>query len=193
MNEEEFFKFIKKLNTPTKIQDFLNTLKNNKTDNISSPKKAIKSKKAHCLEGALIAYAALTMNNKKVYLMDIRAKNYDLDHVVALFKENGLWGAISKTSYPVLRYRDPVFKTPRELAMSYFSEYFLEDGEKTMRSFSTLFSINGRGNKWMTTDDDLYEIGWEIDNIKHFDIAPVESIKKLRKADKEERERVFKK
>jgi hypothetical protein len=193
MTDKEFFKFIKKLNTPIKIQDFLNTLEENKTDNIFSPKKAIENKKAHCLEGALIAHCAFILNNKVSFLLDIRSKKSDLDHVVTLFKEDGLWGAISKTFYPVLRFRDPVFKSARELVMSYFPEYFLENGEKTMIDFSTPFSLEKRDNSWMTTEEDLYEIGWEIDSIKHFDIAPKKVLKKLRKADTEEILRVFNK
>jgi len=141
MTDKEFFIFLKKLNTPTKIQDFLNSLENNKKDTIFSPKLAVLNKKAHCMEGALIAHCAFILNNKKSFLLDIRSKKKDLDHIVTLFREDGLWGAISKTSYPVLKFRDPVFKNVRELVMSYFSEYFLEDGEKTMLDFSTPFSL----------------------------------------------------
>ncbi len=191
MTDKEFFKFLKKLNTPTKIQDFLNTLDENKTDDIFSPKKSIENKKVHCLEGALIAHACFILNKKESFLLDIKSKRNDLDHVITVFKENGLYGAISKTSYPVLKYRDPIFKNIRELAMSYFSEYFLENGEKTMLSYSAPFSLEKRKNSWMTTNEDLYEIGWEIDNIKHFEIAPKKAMQKLRKADKDEIFRVF--
>lgn len=186
MTDEEFFKFLKKLNSPTKIQDFLNTLENNKADTVFSPKVSIENKTAHCLEGALIAHACFILNKKESFLLDIKSKRNDLDHVIAVFKEGGLYGAISKTSYPVLKYRDPIFKNIRELAMSYFSEYFLENGEKTMLSYSAPFSLEKRKNSWITTNEDLYEIGWEIDNIKHFEIAPKKAMQKLRKADKDE-------
>lgn len=193
MTDKEFFVFLKKLNTPTKIQDFLNTLKNNKKDTVLSPKLSIERNIAHCLEGALIAHAAFILNKKKSFLLDIRSKRYDLDHVITVFEEDGLWGAISKTSYPVLRFRDPVFKSARELVMSYFPEYFLEDGEKTMLDYSAPFTLQKRNRDWITTKEDLYEIGWEIDNIKHFDIAPKKALKRLRKADKDEVQRVFSK
>lgn len=191
MTDKEFFKFIKKLNTPKKVQDFLDTLGVNKKDTVSSPRVCILNKKAHCLEGALLAHSAFMACGRESYLLDIKSKREDLDHVVVLFKEKDFWGAISKTSYPVLRFRDPVFKNPRELAMSYFSEYFLEDGRKTMLSFSRLFSLKNRSKNWMTTNEDLYEIGWEIDNIKHFRVAPLKNLRFLRRAHPIERVRVF--
>lgn len=191
MTEKQFESKIKKLKTPKKIQDFLNSLKNNKEDSVSSPKVCLEKNKAHCLEGALIAHCAFLLNGKESFLVDIKSKKNDLDHVVTLFKENGLWGAISKTSYPVLRFRDPVFRNPRELVMSYFPEYFLENGKKTMLAYSTLFSLKKRKKDWMVSTDDLYEIGWEIDVIKHFPIAPKKSLSRLRDADKEEVKRVF--
>lgn len=193
MTDKEFLRFLKKLNTPKKIQDFLNTLENNKADTVFSPKKSIENKTAHCLEGALIAHACFILNKKESFLLDIKAKRNDLDHVVAVFKEGGLYGAISKTSYSVLKFRDPVFKNARELVMSYFSEYFLENGEKTMLSYSSPFSLKKRNISWITTNEDLYEIGWEIDNVKHFEIAPQKVMKKLRKADADEVSRVFEK
>lgn len=193
MTDKEFLRFLKKLNTPKKIQDFLNTLENNKADTVFSPKKSIENKTAHCLEGALIAHACFILNKKESFLLDIKAKRNDLDHVVAVFKEGGLYGAISKTSYSVLKFRDPVFKNARELVMSYFSEYFLENGEKTMLSYSSPFSLKKRNRSWIATNEDLYEIGWEIDNVKHFEIAPQKVMKKLRKADADEVSRVFEK
>lgn len=193
MSEEEIFKILKKLNTPSKIQDFLNTLKHNKGDCVFSPKYSILRRKAHCLEGALIAHTCFILNKKKSFLIDIKSRKEDLDHVVVVFKENGFWGAVSKTSYPVLRFRDPVFKSIRELIMSYFPEFFLENGKKTMISYSRPFSLLKRKDNWQTTKEDLYEIGWELDILKHFSIAPHKTLSKLRLADREEMERVFRK
>ena len=113
-------RILSKLSSPKKIQDFLN--------------KAPKS--IHCLDGALFAALALWYHGEKPLLMDLASTPYDYDHVVALFRKYGCWGAISKTNHAVLRYRDPVYLTLRELAMSYFHEYFLDDGVKTLRSYS---------------------------------------------------------
>ncbi len=99
------------------------------------------------MEGAVFAAAVLAYHNQQPLLMDIQSTEVDFDHVVALFKQNGRWGAISKTNHPVLRYRDPVYASVRELAMSYFHEYFLgpqfkgRRGQKTMRAYSKPFDL----------------------------------------------------
>jgi hypothetical protein len=93
------------------------------------------------MEGALLAAAILEFHGHKPLLLDLRSTNDDLDHVVALFKQFGCWGAISKTNHVVLRYREPVYKTLRELAMSYFHEYFLDNGKKTLREYSVPFDL----------------------------------------------------
>ena len=96
----------------------------------------LRAGKAHCMEGALLAAAILEFHGHKPLLLDLRSTSEDLDHVVALFKQNGYWGAISKTNHVVLRYREPIYGSVRELAMSYFHEYFLDNGKKTLREYS---------------------------------------------------------
>ena len=110
---------------------------------------------------------------------------YDYDHVVAVFKQDGFFGAISKTNHAVLRYREPVYKTIRELVMSYFHEYFLNTGKKTLREYSELLDLN-KFNKlnWRTSDKNLFEIPEYLDTIKHHKILSPKQIKNLRKADK---------
>src|SRR5690606_22648808 len=130
-------KIIKKLNTPSKIQDFLNSLEINieeDGDTSYSPRTVLKKRKAHCVEGAVLAAAILRFHGQKPLILDLETSNDDFDHVIALFNKNGYWGAISKTNHAVLRYREPVYKTIRELVMSYFHEYFLnKNGKKTLR------------------------------------------------------------
>ncbi|MDO8516469.1 MAG: hypothetical protein Q7S28_04410 [bacterium] len=179
---------LRRLSTPAKIQDFLNALPFNKEkggETCMSPRRVLRARRAHCLEGAMLAAAALGLHEKPMLLLDLRSAAHDHDHVVALFRERGRWGAVSKTNHAVLRYRDPVYKTVRELAMSYFHEYFLDDGEKTMRSYSKPFSL-ARFNKrnWMTDERDLWHIGDALDKSPHFPIAPLSTLKRLRSADK---------
>ncbi len=108
----------------------------------------------------------------------------DEDHVVALFSAHGRYGAISKTSHAVLRYREPVYKTIRELAMSYFHEYFTDDGKKTLRSFSKPFDIEKHfGTDWIDSAEDLYEIAVALDEHPHEDILSPKMAKGLRLAD----------
>ncbi len=178
---------LKKLNTPAKVQDFLNSFpfnfeKNGET--LKSPLFVLQEKKAHCFEGALLGAYILSLYGYTPYLLHLKSVKEDYDHVIAPFKQNGFWGALSKTNHAVLRYREPVYKNIRELVLSFFHEYFLDDGKKTLRQYSTLFNLNTLKNAWATSEKDLWEIDKKLDKIKHFDIVPKNYIKKLRKADK---------
>ena len=127
-----------RLDTPQKIQDFLDRLPANfepDGDTVMSPRRVLQARIAHCAEGALFAAAALSFHGRQVWLMDIRALPRDQDHIVALFKERGAWGAISKTNHAILRWRDPIYASARELAMSYAHEYCLPSGKKSMLDF----------------------------------------------------------
>lgn len=181
-------KLFKKLNTPQKVQDYINSLPFNfgKDTTFSSPRVSIINKKADCLEGALLAAAILEFHGHKPLIMDLRAtqKPFDYDHVVVVFKHFGCYGAISKTNHAVLRYREPAYKTVRELVMSYFHEYFLNDGQKTLREYSEPFNLN-RINylDWRTTEENLWKIHETLDGAKHYPVLSKEQIKNLRRAD----------
>jgi hypothetical protein len=178
-------KLFKKLNTPGKIQDFLDTLKINfekQGDTCSSPRIVLKRKTAHCIEAAIFAAAVMIFNNQKPLLLDLKANSKDFDHVVCLFKKNGLWGAISKSNHAALRYREPIYKSIRELAMSFFHEYLTPKGEKTLRKYSRPFSLSKYGTNWFTVDYDLWQIANELDQIKHYNMIPAGL--KLRRASK---------
>lgn len=194
MNKIEYtkdeIKLFKKLNTPAKIQDYLNSLAFNfeeDGDTCMSPREVIKNKKAHCMEGAMFASAILEFHGYKPTVLDLRSikRPYDYDHVVAVFKQFGSFGAISKTNHAVLRYREPVYKNVRELALSFFHEYFLNNnGKKTLREYSIPFDLNYFNKlNWRTTDENLFEISFYLDEIKHFRILSKEQEKNLRKAD----------
>lgn len=183
---------MQKLNTPAKVQDFLNGLKFNFEGDggqtLKSPVRILREKNAHCLEGALLGAYILSLHGHKPLLLHLKTTKGDFDHVVALFKEGGLWGALSKTNHGVLRYREPVYKSIRELVMSYFHEYFLDNGRKTLRRYSRPLDLNVFEKGWELDEEDLWGIDEELDKIKHYDIAPKKVFKKLRLADKIERE-----
>jgi hypothetical protein len=179
----------KKLDSPKKIQDFLTfKIKHNPAkDGVEcrSPRQVLKLGKAHCMEGALLAAAILEFHGHKPLLMDLRSTNNDLDHVIALYRQFDCWGAISKTNHVVLRYREPIYKSVRELAMSFFHEYFLDSGKKTLREYSVPFNANQLNYlDWRTTQKDLVEVPGILDKAKHFKILSLAQIKNLRKADK---------
>lgn len=181
---EDELKILKKLNTPKKVQDFLDSLPINFDDETyMSPRRVLREHKAHCVEGAIFAAAVLWLHGQKPLLLDLEASKSDLDHVVALFRSDGHWGAISKTNHAVLRYREPVYKNVRELAMSYFHEYFLDDGRKTLRSFSIPFNLANLGKNWVTAEEELWYIGEALDQLPHHQILTRSKITSLRPAD----------
>lgn len=189
LTKKEFLIF-KKLDTPIKIQDFLNQLPINyekKGETNMSPRRALREQKAHCFEGALIAALALWINGEEPLIMDMRSTLDDWDHVLALYKQNGHWGAISKTNHATIRYRDPVYRSIRELVMSYFHEWFMNiNGKKTLRNFSNPYNLKKQGMDWITSEKDLWHLVKVLDRLPHFDVAPKKNLKLLRPADKME-------
>ena len=175
-----------KLSTPSKIQDYLDTLPINfepEGETYMSPRRLIKAKTAHCFEGALLAAAALAYHGQKPLLMDLRTIAPYEDHVITLFRSGGCWGAISKTNHAILRYRDPVYRSPRELAMSYFHEYVETDGTKSLREYSAPVDLSRYSpEKWVTVGDDLHWLVDALDASHHSPIAPQKNMPHLRRA-----------
>lgn len=183
----EMVRVYKKLNRPWKVQDFLNDIKINfeeDGDTHYSPKKVLEFGKAQCMEGAGLAASIFRFHGGKPFVLDLRTKVGDVDHVVAVYEWGGFFGAISKTNHGVLRYRDPIYKNMRELALSYFHEYFLDTGEKTLREYSDLFDLSRFDDLyWETTDEYLWQIPQELDESKHFSLFDDRHAKSLRPAD----------
>jgi hypothetical protein len=178
-------KLFKSLNTPAKLQDYLNTLKHNPKDTWRSPRGVIKSGEAYCIEGAILAAGVLQFHGHKPLILDIRGFDPDVDHVLAVYKQRGFFGAISKTNHAVLRYREPVYKTLRELVMSFFHEYFLDSGKKTLRDYSKLVDLSQFNKKqWQTSEKNLEYIAEYLDGVKHYKILKPWQKRNLRKADK---------
>lgn len=182
-NQQEM-KLLHTLNSPVKIQDYLETLKINFKDTCMSPRRVLREKKAHCIEGAMLATAALWINGERPLVLDLKAVDHDEDHAVTVFRRNGCWGAISKTNHAVLRYREPVYRNIRELVMSYFHEYFMNDGKKTLRQYSAPLDLSRfikRG--WTTVEEDIWYIPEYLDNMPHWPILNRQALATLRKAD----------
>ncbi len=180
-------RLLRRLNTPRRIQDFLETLRyshDHGRDMLRSPRRVLQERSAHCIEGAMLAAAAFWVNGERPLLLDLRSTPDDLDHVVAPFRRHGCWGAVSKTNHAVLRYREPVYRTLRELAVSYFHEYFLDDGRKTMRDFSVPYDLARRhGTAWLTSGEDLWHVAEELDSSPHTLLLGAGQRRELRRAD----------
>lgn len=180
---------LKKLNTPQKIQDFLDKMPINKElkgETCTSPLLTLRRNKAHCMEGALVAALALWLNGQKPLIMDLKTTDDDFDHIVALYKKDGFWGGITKTSHGVLRYREPIYRDLRELAVSFFHEYFLDNGKKTLRAYSEPFDLSKWKENWVTCEDDLWDLEKAIDKSPHHKLLTNKQIRNLRKASKTE-------
>lgn len=176
-------RLFERLSSPALIQRYLNGLAYDSDDEARSPRWVIREKKAHCFEGALFAAAALRRLGHPPLLVDIRSRNDD-DHVLAVFKERGHWGAVAKSNYTVLRFREPVYRSLRELVMSYFDVYFNPIGQKTMRSYSLPVDLSQFDDRnWMTTDDDLEYIGDKLNAVKHIPVLTPAMIRSLTTAD----------
>ncbi|MBI2670519.1 hypothetical protein HYX18_00865 [Candidatus Woesearchaeota archaeon] len=185
-NKQEL-EILKKLNSPKKIQNFLDKLKINfelNGETCMSPRLVLRTQMAHCFEGALLAAATLRVNGRKPLIVDLATARDDQDHVIAIFKENGCWGAITKTNHYMLRYRDPIYKTIKELVMSYFHEYYDDYGNKNLRAYSMPIDLS-RFDKhgWMTSEDDVWYIYKYLFKVPHKKIMTNSQILKLRKAD----------
>ena len=175
---------LKSLNTPYKIQSYLDKIPYHLADTAFSPRNVLKYETAHCLEGAIFAAAALRVNGYSPLILDLEAKN-DTDHVIAVFQQNGGWGAIASSNYAGCRYRAPVHRTLRELALSYFNDYFNKRRERTLRNFSTKPVDLSRFDKmnWMTSEKDVWFIAEHLLYIPHTPILTSAMEKNLTRID----------
>lgn len=184
-------RLLKSLRTPEKIQDFLDTIPTNfehNGDTCLSPRRVLRERHAHCMEGAMFAALALRFQGHPPLVMDLKVEGNDDDHIVTPFKMRGCWGAISKTNHAVVRYRDPVYRTLRELVMSYFHEYTTDEGRKILRCYSRPVNLaRFDARRWMTSEDDLFYIPHFIDEAPHYDLLTSAQEKLIRRADAMER------
>lgn len=188
---QEEFKILKALNSPQKIQTFLEGIPFNyekQGETCMSPLRVLKESKAHCIEGAMLACVCLMIQGEKPLVVNLKVLSGDYDHIVTIFKRNGYYGAISKTNHVVLRYRDPVYRSVRELVMSYFHEYFLtQDGTKTLIGYSNPINMNRFGKKWITAEENLWKIAEKIFDAPIHAVVPKENQKFIRQAQAFER------
>jgi hypothetical protein len=165
-----------RLGTPEKIQHFLDCqMGYNKEPHgptCRSPRVALRHRAAHCMEGALFAAAALRLLGFPPLLLDLEAVRDD-DHVLAVFRRRGHWGAIAKSNYAGLRYREPVYRNLRELAMSYFEHYYNPRKEKTLRRYSRPVNLRRFDRiSWMTAEEDVWAIPEHLCGIAHTPLLP---------------------
>jgi hypothetical protein len=171
---------LRSLRTPARIQRFLDDMPYHHGKTAWSPRLVLEHRTAHCLEGAVFAAAALRANGFPPLLMDLEAHRDD-DHVLAVFRVDRHWGAIAKSNFSGLRYREPVYRSLRELAMSYFNDYFNLAGDRSLRAFATrpvnLSRFDSR--HWMTSSEDLWYIADYLCEIPHTSLLKPQMERKL--------------
>lgn len=158
---------LRALKTPAGIQRFLDAIPYHLAGTAWSPRTVLREKTAHCLEGAIFAAAALRVLGFPPFIFDLEA-DQDTDHVLAIFKIRGHWGAIAKSNFAGCRYREPVYRTLRELALSYFNTYFNLRGERTLRRYSQPVNLARFDDRhWMTSDKGIWFVAEYLCDIPH--------------------------
>ena len=166
------FAVLERLDSPQRIQAWLNAITVNHEiggETVLSAREVLRQKRAHCIEGAFLAAAALWVHGEPPLVMHLDCDLSDFPHVIALFRRGGAWGAISKTNGCPLRYRDPIYRSLRELAMSYFHEYYNRRGQKTLRSYSTAFDLRRLPcESWASAEKSCWDAHDRLVRLRHY-------------------------
>jgi len=178
---------LRRLDRPDKVQSYLDGLTYNietDGDTVRSPRRVMRDRTAHCAEGAFLAAAAFRVQGRPPLLVDLEAVRDD-DHVLAVYRDGGLWGAVATSKFAGLRYRAPVYRTVRELVLSYFEHYYNWDGERTLRAYSRPVSL-ARFDRigWMTAEEDLWPLVEHLTAIRHTPLIPPAAARRLVRLDK---------
>jgi len=165
LNKKEL-KLISNLTSPVKIQAFLDSIPYSAEDTYRCPLRVLRDRKAHCFDGAMFAAAALRRLGYPPLILDMLPHNDD-DHLLALYQRDGHWGAVAKSNFVGLRFREPVYRTLRELVVSYFEDFYNVDREKTLRGYTVPLNLSALDPlKWMTCDETMDVIADKLDKIR---------------------------
>jgi hypothetical protein len=176
-------RLLRSLKTPYGIQRVLDTMPYHLEDTAWSPRRVLRENTAHCLEGAIFAAAALRVNGFPPLLLDLEA-DQDTDHVLAVFRIDGHWGAIAKSNFAGCRYREPIHRSLRELAISYFNLYCNLRKERTLRRFSRPVNLSRFDSQnWMTTENEVWFIPNYLCDIPHYQLITPSMVKRLNRVD----------
>lgn len=166
------------------IQKFVDAIEYQYANTALSPARVLRERKGHCLEGAMLAAAALRVNGQPPLLMDLEAVQDD-DHVIALYREHGLWGGIAKSNFAGLRFRAPIYRTLRELAVSYFEHYYNLRGQRTLRGYSRPVNLARLdGYHWMTSEKNVWCVAEALIVAKHYPLFPHKVARALPRLDR---------
>ncbi len=176
-------RLLARLSSPSRIQDWLDRLPYRPEDRPGCPRRVMEERRANCYDGALFAAAALRRLGHPPRLLDMWAVRDD-DHVLAVFRRHGAFGAVAKSNFTGLRYREPVYRTLRELVLSYFDDYFNDAGERTLRAWSGLLDLRRFDRlRWMFDDAPLQYISDRLDALPHHPVLTPAMVRGLVRVD----------
>jgi hypothetical protein len=172
--------FLRGLTPPWRIQRFLDGLDYDvRGEGCRSPRRVLRERKVQCMDGALLGAAALRVQGYRPLIVDLEAV-FDDDHVLAVFRQDGRWGAVARSNYSGLRYREPLYRTVRDLALSYFENYFNLRRQKTLRRFSRPVDLSRFDKRhWMTAEDDLWDIPEFLVDVRHYPLITKAQVARL--------------
>jgi hypothetical protein len=182
-NEER--RFFQKLTSPMKIQEYLDRLLYSEEEIYRSPRRVIQDQKGHCYDGAVLAAAGLRELGYPPLILELIPNDRDDDHIIAPFRVRGRWGAVAKSNFSGLRFREPVYQSLRELAMSYFEGFFNMARERTLRAYGATLNVSKYDRMaWQTEDAAMDVIADALGEVRRFDILPPADVQELSKVDK---------
>ncbi len=177
---------LRRLTPPMRIQEYLDRIAYNLErdgETLRSPRRVLRDATANCIEGALLAAAALRVNGDPPLILDLTASDDD-DHVIAVFRRSGRWGSVATSKFAGLRYREPVYRSLAELVMSYFEHYYSLKGERTLRGYGLPVNLARFDTlHWMTSEEDLWPIAGYLDRVRHVRLVPAAAARRLTRVD----------
>lgn len=175
--EQQIFK---KLKSPFLIQQYLDSLKYNTDEIVRSPREVINSRRAHCFDGAMFGAAALECIGYPPLIIYMHSSLDDDDHVIAVFKRKNCWGSVAKSNYTGCRFRDPIYRSLRELMMSYFDVYFNLAGKKTLRAYSRPIDLSKiKDIDWRTTKENLKPLEYQFNKLHRYHLLSPMQLREL--------------
>lgn len=178
-------KVLARLDCPVRVQEFLDSVPYSSEETYRSPRSVLRDRVAHCFDGALFAAAALRRLGFPPLILDMLPNDRDDDHLLALYKVDGHWGAVAKSNFVGLRFREPVYRTLRELCLSYFDQFYNVHREKTLRGYTVPINLSAFDKlHWMTNDEHLEAIALRLDEIRKVTLVTPPMEKRLSPVDK---------
>ncbi|MEW6671120.1 MAG: hypothetical protein AB1427_05415 [Thermodesulfobacteriota bacterium] len=178
-------RFITKFDTPSRIQDFLDKLTYSADKAYRCPLRVLRERTGHCFDGAVFAAAMLSLLGDPPLILELLPNDRDDDHMLAVFKRNGYWGALASSNFAGLRFREPVYRNLRELAMSYFEQFYNVAREKTLRGYTRPLNLKAFDKHlWMTRDKPLNQIAHRLDHIARVTLLSEEMTNNLSLVDR---------